>query len=370
MKTVRRLIRDKRGMSDVFAGLFFIILILMAFTAMLWSFTRFDSYDTVITTMNSRDQQASSENLVPTAPGAEGFSGYTFEIVVNNSGMVPVTVVGVYILNLSPTGSQQCSGSTECIFNPSSPTNCAGHGSCTFTSGNISPGQHDHLIMVSGLTINDGSGYQIVLATARGRQFSFYYPWPVIHAGPGPSNSNSTNTDHGSLDVQVVINSFNFTMDSWTTSQPAWTVPYGQNLVFYLKVVNNALYPITLSKYSNIYTVCNPIPGTGQTYGSDCEDTQAFFIVDPSTINPGNIVAYNQATNPVTLPAAGASGPNGYVIVKFGAFTPGGTQAQSLSEPTPYAFWLIFFYTVSGQVVGQTLSYITLRACTTYPSCP
>jgi hypothetical protein len=368
MATVKRLIRDKRGMSDVFAGLFFIILILMGFNAMLWSFAQFDSYDTVITSMNSRDQQASSENLVPTAPGAEGFSGDSFEIAVNNTGTVQVSVVTVYILNVNPIGSSQCKGSTECIINPSSPINCAGNGSCTFTNGNVKPGEHDHLITVTGLTINDGSDYQVVLATARGRQFSFYYPWPTPKLGPGPSNNNSTNTDHGPLDVQIAVNSFNFTMDSWTTSQPAWTVPYDQNLVFWIKITNNALYPITLNEYSLIYTTCNPIPGAGQMYGSDCEDTQTFFIVGNSTINPSHIVAYNDNA-PITLPAAGPSGPNGATIVKFGAFTPSGTQALALDEATPYAFWLILYYTLNGQVVGQALNYITLRACATYPSC-
>ena len=45
-------------MSAVFGGLFFIIILLMGFNVMLWGFIQYDSYNTVITTMAQRDQQA------------------------------------------------------------------------------------------------------------------------------------------------------------------------------------------------------------------------------------------------------------------------------------------------------------------------
>ena len=60
MGLYRRLARSKRGMSTVFGGLFFIILILMGFNLMLWVFIQQDSYNSVIANMNQADQQAIS----------------------------------------------------------------------------------------------------------------------------------------------------------------------------------------------------------------------------------------------------------------------------------------------------------------------
>src|SRR6266487_2519790 len=105
-----------------------------------------------------------------------------------------VTVTRIYISNFSPTGFIRCSGSNVC------------------TIANVQVGENNHNIHVTGLTINDGSGYNVVLSSMRGRQFSFYYPWPVNILGPsGASNSNDTDTAHGPLDIKLSVNSFNFT---------------------------------------------------------------------------------------------------------------------------------------------------------------
>src|SRR5712692_1538903 len=354
MSAYRKFIRAERGMSTVFAGLFFIILILMGFDLMTWNFLQYDSYNSVVTSMSQRDQQAISENLVATAPGATGFAGNSFNVIVNNTGRVMVTVVRIYIFNLSPTGSTQCSASM-CIVDPSPPTNCAGNGNCVFTNANVQSGENDHNIGVTGLTINDGSGYKVILSSTRGRQFSFYYPWPVNIIGPsGASNSNVTNTDHGPLDFQLSVNSFNFTQGTQTVSQPGWNVPYKVKLVFWVKITNNAISPITLSKYTNLYLICEPP-------GADCENVQAFFVSDNRTVNPSNIVAYDEVNRPVVLPPAGPNGPTGSTVIKFGSFTPGDTTAQYVSEATPYLFFLVFFFKISGQVVGQTLTFFAVR---------
>ncbi len=368
MSVYRRFIRARKGMSTIFAGLFFIILILIGFSLMTWQFVQYDSYTNVILSMNQRDQQAISESLAPTAPGATGFSGTTFNIVVNNTGRVLVMITRIYISNILPTVSTQCSGSSICIIDAASPTNCAGHGNCAFTNSYIKVGENNHVIQVTGLTIGDGSGYKVVMATTRGRQFSFYYPWPVstiTSPGGGGSNSNSTNTVHGPLEIQLQVNSFNFTTGTQTVSNPAWKIPYNTPIVFWVKIINNANYSITLSQYSNLYLICEPP-------GRDCEDVQAYFVSDNQTLNPSNIIAYNPATRSVTFPPAGPSGPNGFTIVKFGSFTPESTTSQHVNEATPYLFFLVLFYQIGNppQVVGQMLDYFAVRACNPYPACP
>src|SRR6266568_9610028 len=183
MRIYRRFLRAKKGMSTVFGGLFFVILILMGFNLMTWNFLQYDTYTGVVTSMKQRDQQAASENLAATAPGATAFAGNSFNITVSNTGGVSVTVTRVYIFNLSPSGSTQCSTGV-CIVDPVSPVNCAGNGNCVFANANVQVGENNHNIRVTGLTINDGSGYKVVLSSSRGRQFSFYYPWPVNIFGP------------------------------------------------------------------------------------------------------------------------------------------------------------------------------------------
>ena len=160
----------------MFGAIFFVILILMGFNVMTWEFLQYDIYNGVLTSMSQQDQQALSESLAATAPGATGFAGNSFNIIVNDTGSVMVTVTRIYISNFSPTGFIRCSGSNVCIIDPVSPTNCAGNGNCVFTNANVQVGENNLNIHVAGLTIKDGSGYKLVLSSSRGRQFSFYYP--------------------------------------------------------------------------------------------------------------------------------------------------------------------------------------------------
>ena len=148
MRIYREFLRAKKGMSTVFGGLFFVILILMGFNLMLWSFIQYDAYNTTLRSMNQNDQLTISENLVPTNPGAQNFSSVGFNIPVNNLGGTTVSVARIYITNISPTGSTNCT-SSPCIIDPSSPVNCTGNGICFFTNGNIAAGEINHLIHVT-----------------------------------------------------------------------------------------------------------------------------------------------------------------------------------------------------------------------------
>jgi hypothetical protein len=378
MTVYRKLARSKKGMSTIFGGLFFIILILMGFNLLLWSFVQYDAYNNVVTSTSLRNQQAIAENLVINPPGATGFKGNSFNITVTNQGGVAVTVSRIYITNIMAIGSNPtlCQA-TPCIVSP--PPNAT-----SFTNPNIGVGEGNHIMTVNGLTgtVNDGSGYKFVLSTTRGRQFSFFYPWPVNQGGGGPSNSNSTNTAHGALDVKFDLNSFNFTMGHDTVSREGWTVPYQTDVVWWVKVVNNAVNPITISKYTSLYFVCYQ-----DRFGSgngNCTETDLTYVVDNRTMNPSNIIQYDDVNRPYVLPAATANGPTGFTILKFGSFCPGqetqdyngncvnGSPAptQDVDYPTPYLVFMGFFYKINNVIVGQTISFVAIRACVAYPSCP
>src|SRR5213594_139526 len=164
MGLYRRFARSKKGMSTIFGALFFVILILMGFNVMLWGFVQLDAYNSVITKMSQRDQQAVSENIVPTNSTCDSTckvgSGTLF-VWVNNLGGSSVSIASVYLFNVNGTGICQ---PTPCVLSPASGT------------GNIPVGSVNFPVKVQGIAIGSYS-YHIVLASTRGRLFSLYYPW-------------------------------------------------------------------------------------------------------------------------------------------------------------------------------------------------
>ncbi len=364
MGIYRKFARSKKGMSTIFGGLFFIILILMGFNLMLWGFIQNDAYNSILSGMTQRDQQALSENLVPVNPGATDRNDplQTFNITVNNLGGVTVSIARIYITNISPTNSSQCTGSSApCVVDPSP----AGR---SFTNGNIGAGEIGHKIQVSGILIFDGSGYKVVLATTRGRLFSFFYPWPqsIVNNGQGIFQTNV-----GPLTIFFDFKSFNFTWRANSTSAPAWSMPNGENLMVWVKVTNSATdSSVTLAPYSSILFEPYSAGGVGAA--------RPFWIVDSGTISPlltGNI-AYNTATNPYVLQPANPNGPGTSTVVKFGSGNPpasstlGTTTSQSFPNSASVQTWLVFigfFYYYRGQFQGETVPFVAIKTCPSIP---
>ncbi len=354
MKKRRSLCRDKKGMATIFGALFFVILLLMGFNLFIWVFVNYDNYNRVIANMQQRDQAAIGENLVPQNPGAQNFTSNTFNIVVNNLG-IAVSVARIYIVNLSPTGSSQCLPATPCIVdpNPNSPG---------FSSGNVQAGEINHLIKVTTggvlAPINDGSGYKVILSSTRGRDYTFYYPWPVTITNTNPSGNFVTNI--GPLAIYFDFKSFNFTQGSQTSSQSAFCVPSGSAIVFWVKISNTATDSSVKLKSQ---TMMQMQPYTANGFGQFVR----IWIDDPATVNPGNVVAYNEASNPYVLPAAAPSGPAGYTIVKFSASGQNGGGAGSMGRDDNWITFIGFYYIYRGQTQGQTIPFMDFRSTGGYP---
>src|SRR5712692_473675 len=368
MGLYRRFARAKKGMATIFGGLFFIILILMGFNLMLWGFIQQDAYNSIVTNMNQRDQLAISENLIPQNPGAvnETTSPPSFNILVNNQGGTTVTIAAIYITNISPgSGVTQCSGSTApCIVNPSPATGYS------FTNGNIGAGEINHYIFVSGLCvpsqdqcpgITDKSSYQIILASSRGRLYSFFTPWRTGNTIVNQATLFQTNI--GPLSILFDYGSFEFTSTypnaSATRPIPAWVTPSGQSVIFWVKVTNNALSPVTLRSQSGILFT---------RYSSSSTSSSTWFIADNSTICCGaGVKAYNDAA-PIILPAAGAAGPASPTFVKFALTKDDGTNTVQ-STPSgaggqgPAILFVGFFYVLNGQFQGETVPFVAVDNC-------
>jgi len=366
MRIYRRFLRAKKGMSTVFGGLFFVILILMGFNLMLWSFIQYDAYNTTLRSMNQNDQLAISENLVPTNPGAQNFSSVGFNIPVNNLGGTTVSVARIYITNISPTGSTNCT-SSPCIIDPSSPVNCTGNGICFFTNGNIAAGEINHLIHVTmptsvpGQTVNDGSGYKVILSSTRGRLFSFFYPWPVTTTTGGNPGGNFV-TNIGPLSIYFDYKSFNFTQGAQTTSQSAFCIPSSTNIVFWLRIANSATdSSVTIRDTTIMQLQAYGVNGFGQFV--------TIYVVNQTTVNPGGvpgIIPYNNA-QPSILPAATANGPASFTLLKFGSTTVDGTAAPSFTRDNNWIMFIGFYYTYRGLTQGETIPFLDMKTTSGYP---
>ncbi len=360
MGIYRRLARSKRGMSTVFGGLFFIILILMGFNLMLWQFIQQDSYNSVLAQMNQRDQFAISENLVPQNPGASNFvngSTPSFKILLNNLGGGSVSLARIYITTIGPQGGAPVN-CTPCVADPapSSPY--------SFTNGNIPQGciytSPSCQITVSGLDILTGSAtYKIVLSTARGRLFSFYYPWPIITPPPGGGNG-IFQTNVGPLSIYFDFKSFNFTQNSQTVSNSAFCMPSTGNVVFWIKVANIATdSAVTLKAQSMIQFQPYSANGFGQFI--------RMWIDSPTTLNPNTVAAYNEVGNPYVLAPGTVNGPGPSAIVKFSANGQGLANSQAMGNNDNWLTFIGFYYTYRGQAQGQTVPFMDFRTVASYP---
>jgi hypothetical protein len=372
MRIYRRFVRAKKGMSTVFGGLFFVILILMGFNLMLWSFIQYDTYNTTLRSMNQNDQLAISENLVPTNPGAQNFSSVGFNIPVNNLGGTTVSISRIYITNISPTGSTNCSNlgasAGPCIIDSPGTQNCAGNGICSFSNGNVGAGEINHLIHVTmptsvpGQTVNDGSGYKFILSSTRGRSFSFFYPWPVTSVNVGNPGGNFV-TNIGPLSIYFDYKSFNFTQGAQTVSQSAFCIPSSStSVVFWLKIANSATDSSVVLRDTTIMQLqAYAVNGFGQFV--------TIYIVNQTTVNPGGvpgIIPYNNA-QPTVLPPATPNGPASFTLVKFGSTTLDGSTAPSFRIDNNWIMFIGFYYVYRGLTQGETIPFLDMRTTSGYP---
>jgi len=365
MGVYRRFVHAKKGMSTIFGGLFFIILILMGFNLVIWGFIQYDNYNSSLFKMNQNDQLATSENLVPTNPGAQNFSNTSpigFNIPVNNLGGTTVSISRIYITNISPTGGTLCTTSGAslgpCTVDAGSGTqNCAGNGNCYFTNGNIGAGEINHLIHVTGIAINDGSGYKVILSSTRGRLFSFFYPWPVSFNNNNPGGKFVTNI--GPLSIYFDFKSFNFTQGSQTQSQSAFCVPSSGTMVIWVKVANTATDSgVTLQGSTMMQMQPYSANGFGQFVRT--------WIVSPTSINPNSITPYSMGT-PYFLPPAPSNGPGPTTEVYFGGSSQGGTGGINLGRDDNWLTFIGFYYNYLGQPQGETIPFMDFKSTSGYP---
>jgi archaellum component FlaC len=147
----------------------------------------------------------------------------------------------------------------------------------------------------------------------------------------------------GPVTIFLDYKSFNFTQGAQTVSQPAFVVPTGTNMVFWLRMANAATdSSVTIQFFTALVFTPYSSAGLGTTV--------PFYVVDSATVNPTNVVAYNNSTNPYVLPAAPSTGPASSVIVKFASTTQGGATPRGFSSaPQTFLVMIAFYYVYRGQ---------------------
>lgn len=362
MSLYRRFARSKKGMSTVFGGLFFVILILMGFNVMLWGFVQWDAYNRTIANMSQRDQQAISENIVPvnaTCDSSCKLGSGTLYVWVNNLGGSSVQISSVYLSNVNFTGICQ---PAPCVTSPVGGTN------------NIPAGSTNFGIKIQGFAIGSNS-YHIILASSRGRLFSLYFPWrfnslTINNIG----NGGNFVTNIGPLAIFFDSKSFNFTQGSSGqcsdvspySSCSAFCMPNALS-VFYIKIANTGNNTVTL------------LPQTAmqmQLYGSSNNgQTKQAFILDKNTVNPSTVTPYS--TNPANQYQLTPPGPNGptptsIAIVKFGAASElsGSLFTFPSNGAGNFLTFIGIYYFYNGQYQGQTVPFMNFDNLPTNGSYP
>jgi len=352
MSVYRRLARSKKGMSTIFGGLFFVIIILMGFNVMLWGFIQYDAYNHVITSMSQRDQIATSENLVPvnvTCSSTCASGSGTLTVIVNNLGGYSVTIANVYIFNTNTTGSCRL---TPCIANPSG------------TSGNIPAGATNFQIRIPvSVSILSSNSYHITLATTHGRLFNLYYPWRFsssIFINNGGGGNFVTNV--GPLAVYFDFRSFNYTQGTQTTSNPAFCMTPGSSII-YVRIANTGNATVTIESSTMMQMQPYSANGFGQFVRA--------WILDPTSINPSTEFAYSYGGNPYTLAPAGPNGPvpASFRILKFGAASQNGLGSAGLTNQDNWLTFIGVYYMYNGQPQGETIPFMDFRTSPTAPVC-
>jgi len=90
------------------------------------------------------------------------------------------------------------------------------------------------------------------------------------------------------------------------------------------------------------------------------------FIVNQTTPNPNNVIAYNNA-QPTVLPAATPNGPASFTLIKFSASSDGGAGAQGFNKDANWITFIGFYYFYRGLVQGETIPFIDLKTTAGYP---
>jgi hypothetical protein len=289
-------------------GIIVLGLFLTALAAMIFVSRQFDTYQSTVNTMQQKDIDRFSENLVA-IPSRDGISkGNLFSIPcpgglcnnytlrISNLG-IGAQIARIYI-NSSKSDQPSC---TYCVFDSAGSAQPmrfqvsdqyvnAGeisHNVTLWLPGN--PGPNDITLpqtcYIKGVLTLCAGANSISIITTRGRIFSFYWPFPAT--GPGSSGAPGGQGATG-LYIGPLVITFNQSLITYSTSSinpppvpnggknGIWAVPTG-NLIVYVKIQTDRGTP------TDVYLTAQSVLEMAQFNSPGV--VRSFFVIAPITQN-------------------------------------------------------------------------------------
>lgn len=324
---------NKRAISTVVAGAFFVILALLSLTILAWQINIFDQ------------EFAQARSRMQTILGRfeEGAEIVTLTVdsthsklnaTVINSGDALVQLVGVWITEY-----------------PSPPT-VSWHKRFTINQ-RLNPGRTvTNIGQELTQTLTSTYTYVVKFVTATGNVLvGVYTPFNQI-TKTGVSTT-------GYLFFTFSQDTFEMTNQTKTTPVPAWVISSGtQQIVWWVKVSNHGLYDLKLYKYSVFSMI--------QIAKSNSVTQTRFYIVDQSSNNLNDVKAYTDLSEVILANSAGdytAGGPQTWV--KFSASTVDPDHSHLTQNWPPqgvsgseFMIFMTFYYQYGTEDLTQIIPFV------------
>jgi hypothetical protein len=362
---MRKIRRSRRGVSSMIGGIIILTLFLSALSVMVFISQQYDTYQSTVETMNHKDIDAFSENLVPTYPGlyynsnqtvSQGTCNpycYQYVLYVSNNAAIGTQVTRIYINStdtrpyVQGAAGQGVGCGNLCAFDPS---NTPQPFHFLASSAFVNPSEYAHqLIFYTNntytLPCSQACGAygvnSIAIATSRGRVFSFQ--WPIPPTGVATISYLTTG-------VMQIAYQGSGNPGYASTNEPA-AISRGSGGTgtagIYCHSESNATKVVTGSSYWTLWFVN---PWVTMTIFNDAFPTTAsnhtsFYVAVKVTNNQGGSIVITrgnmwlQLTVPQTGPTRGLARVlilGGPLVGTYysGVFTPAGTQTTVASTYT------------------------------------
>lgn len=283
---MRKLWIRRRGNSTMIGGIIVLGLFMLALAAMILVNQQYDTYQSLLNTMQQKDSDKFSENLVINnmTLSIQNSTLNQYSLVMSNYG-IGLQIARIYV-NSSASGCYP----GPCIFGPSN----SGTYKFQMSSSFLNAGELNHIVnfwLPNGVVLTRLVGQNTILvSTTRGRVFAFQWPMPVLGPAAPGTGSGGTGLNIGPLVIQyeTVLITYDQNGTVPLPDDSGWVFPSGANtyIIFYLKIANQADTPVTIWAQSLLQI---------KQYGAPGNPT-VFYLVAPMD---DNLCSTTFASNPL-----------------------------------------------------------------------
>lgn len=395
------------------AGIFVLALFLTAFAAMILINQEYDSYQSVVNTMQQKDSDRFSENIVVNNVTLTFQNSTINQYALNMSNYgIGVQVARIYISSTTLPGCTS-PNPAPCILDASN----GGTYKFQMSSAFLNPGESYHIVIFwlpRGVTLPLSGRSTILVATTRGRVFAIQWPLPTLGPPIPGFGLGGQGIDFGPLVIKyesvLMTYDVNGSVPPPLPIDGGWIFPSGSNtyIIIYVKIANQANTPVSITTQSLLqmqqlgttgapsdFWLVAPMdtPLCTNTFAANPLNVNMLCGCLPAPLCPGslgegsysggnthpepphNVIAYSFTTQPYIVPPSSQNwvccGPPIYLL--FGASTSGGStgaviSVDSKAAPIFYVYLDIVFQFndvrkgLGTYTYGVNLPFITICA--------